>query len=99
MPKTSKARAEAQARPETLKGWKEIAAYLGEPVSVVKRWALEGMPVVEQGRLVTTSPEQLDIWLRREVGKPVRVVNPQTDLTAELKRGIAFARTQRSREA
>jgi hypothetical protein len=32
---------------------------LGEPIPVVKRWRAEGMPVVEQGRFVTSSPEQL----------------------------------------
>jgi len=35
----------------TLKGWKEIAEFLGEPVSVVTRWGTEGMPLREQGRL------------------------------------------------
>ena len=92
MPKRSSPRAKAQAPPENLTGWKQIAAYLGEPVSVVKRWASEGMPVTEQGRFVASSPALLDTWLGRESGKPVHVVNRETDLTAELKRGIAFAR-------
>jgi hypothetical protein len=92
MPKRSKARLKVESPPETLKGWKQIAEFLGEPVSVVKRWKSEGMPVVEQGRFVSTSPEQLNSWLGRESGRPVHVVTPQTDLSAELKRGIAFAR-------
>lgn len=92
MPKPSTTRSKLPTEPETLKGWKQIAAYLGEPVSVVKRWASEGMPVSEQGRFVASSLAQLDTWLGHESGKPVHVVNPQTDLTAELKRGIAFAR-------
>jgi hypothetical protein len=75
-----------------LKGWKEIAAFLGEPVSVVKRWRAEEMPVFEQGRFVSSTPEQLSTWLRRESGKPVQVVTSETDLRSELKRGIAFAR-------
>jgi hypothetical protein len=75
-----------------LKGWKEIADFLGEPVSVVKRWESEGMPVVKQGRFVASSPEQLNVWLGRESGKPVHVVTPEADLTSELKRGLAFAR-------
>jgi len=95
MPKPSKSRVKPLAQPETLKGWKEIAAFLGEPVSVVKRWASEGMPVTEQGRFVASSPGQLNAWLDRESGKPVHVTTPQTDLTAELKRGIAFARQQK----
>jgi hypothetical protein len=75
-----------------LKGWKQIAAFLGEPVSVVKRWASEGMPVSEPGRFVTSSPEQLNVWLSRESGKPLQVVTPEADLTSELKRGVAFFR-------
>ena len=50
------------------------------------------MPVTEQGRFVVTSPEQLNAWLGRESGKPVHLATPDTDLTAELKRGIEFAR-------
>jgi hypothetical protein len=49
MPKPSK-----NAKPETLKGWQQIAAFLGEPVSVVQRWASEGMPVHKEGRFVST---------------------------------------------
>jgi hypothetical protein len=88
----SKAGTKQASQPETLKGWKEIAEYLGEPISVVKRWRSEGMPVFEQGRFVSSSPEQLSAWLGKESGKPVHVVTPQTDLSSELKRGIAFAR-------
>jgi hypothetical protein len=97
------AETENETAPEVLKGWKKIAEFLGEPVSVVKRWKSEGMPVVEQGRFVTTTPEQLNTWLGQESGKPVHVVTPETDLAAELKRGVAFlkrnAKHSRSREA
>jgi hypothetical protein len=84
----------AQSRESTdlLKGWQQIAHFLGEPVSVVQRWAAEGMPVTRQGRYVTTSPAELNAWLGRESGKPVHVITPETDLSAELKRGLAFAR-------
>ena len=75
-----------------LKGWKQIADFLGEPVSVVKRWASEGMPVSEEGRFVTSSPQQLNVWLGRESGKPVQLFTPETDLVSELRRGVAFAR-------
>jgi phage terminase Nu1 subunit (DNA packaging protein) len=92
MPKRSKANKKPASQPETLKGWKEIAEFLGEPISVVKRWRSEGMPVVEQGRFVTSSAEQLSAWLGRESGKPVHVVTPEMDLASELKRGIAFVR-------
>lgn len=92
MQKLKKPRRTRNTRIDILKGWKEIAAFLGEPVSVVKRWKSEGMPVSEEGRFVTSTPEQLNKWLSQESGKPVHVVTPEMDLTTELKRGIAFAR-------
>src|ERR1700694_3872346 len=72
----------AKAQPETLKGWRQIASFLGEPISVVQRWARTGMPISRQGRSVVTSPEQLNAWLGRESGKPVHVIPPEADLTA-----------------
>jgi len=83
-----------RSQPEVLKGWKEIAGFLGEPVSVAQRWASEGMPVAREGRSVTTSPEQINEWLARVSKKPVHIVTPNSDLTAELKRGLAFAKKQ-----
>ena len=95
MAKGSKAKQESADQSKMLKGWKEIAEFLGEPVSVVKRWRSEGMPVTEEGRFVSSSPEQLNAWLGRESGKPVHVVTSQTDLSSELKRAIAFARQEK----
>jgi hypothetical protein len=92
MPKRSKDGKNPGALSHTLKGWKQIAEFLGEPISVVKRWRSDGMPVIEQGRFVTTSPEELSAWLGRESGKPVHVVTSETNLTSELKRGVAFVR-------
>jgi hypothetical protein len=79
----------------TLKGWQEIAAFLGEPVSVVHRWAAEGMPVHREGRFVSTSTEELNGWLGKESGKPVHVATDNTDLSAELKRGLSFVRHEK----
>ncbi|HZS96071.1 MAG TPA: hypothetical protein VFA40_04790 [Terriglobales bacterium] len=81
-----------KSQPEVLKGWKEIASFLGEPVSVAQRWATEGMPVVREGRSVTTTPDQINEWLARVSKKPVHIATPESDLTAELKRGLAFAK-------
>lgn len=81
-------------KPEELKGWRQIATFLGEPTSVAQRWAAQGMPVSRQGRHVTTTPDQLNAWLERESGKPVHVATNDTDLTAELKRGISFLRRE-----
>src|SRR5580692_3513042 len=84
-----------KAAPETLKGWQQIAAFLGEPVSVVQRWASEGMPVHREGRFVATSPEELNAWLGEESGKPVHAAVETTDLTAELKRGLSYIRNEK----
>ena len=80
------------AVPQTLKGWQQISTFLGEPSSVVQRWAAEGMPVRKQGRYVETTSEELNAWLGKESGKPVHTVTEDTDLTAELKRGLSYIR-------
>jgi len=63
-------------------------------MSVVKRWAAEGMPVHREGQFVSTSPNELNAWLGQESGKPVHVATENTDLTAELKRGLSFIRRE-----
>ncbi len=89
MPKTTGKRSE----PQVLKGWSEIAAFLGEPVSVVQRWADSGMPLEKRGRSVYSSREALTRWLGAEsAGEPVRIATADTDLSAELKRGLSYVR-------
>jgi len=78
-----------------LKGWKQIAEFLGQPVSVAQRWATTGMPVSRQGRFVVATPDQLNKWLGRESGEPVHLATNETDLSAELKRGLAHIRKER----
>jgi len=78
-----------------LKGWHEIAAFLGEPISVVQRWGAEGMPHRRDGRFVTTTTDELNDWLGRESGKPVHVTTESTDLAAELKRGLSYVRREK----
>jgi phage terminase Nu1 subunit (DNA packaging protein) len=82
-----------------LRGWQEIASFLGLPVSTVKRWARFGMPVTREGRRVQASPEEVNRWLGREVSEPVRIANENTDLSAELKRGLSYVRKRRRTEA
>jgi hypothetical protein len=96
MPKLQKRRdkSKSQKQPESLKGWKQISEFLGEPVSVVKRWATEGMPLHREGQFVATSSNELNAWLGQESGKPVHVATENTDLTAELKRGLSFIRRE-----
>ena len=51
---------------DSLKGWQQIAAFLGQPVSVAQRWANSGMPVEKRGRYVYSAREELSRWLGRE---------------------------------
>jgi len=99
MPKSVKKQESPKAEPEALTGWHQIASFLGEPTSVVQRWASEGMPLRRQGRFVTTTPGELNAWLGKESGKPVHVATDATDLTAELKRGLSFVRQENKLEA
>ncbi len=82
-----------QGESDLLKGWQQIAAFLGQPVSVAQRWAESGMPVEKRGRYVYSSREDLNRWLGREsTGGPVQIATASTDLSSELKRGLNFIR-------
>jgi hypothetical protein len=86
MPKGKK----PEAEPDVLKGWQQIAAFLGQPVSVAQRWATDGMPVRKQGRYVESTREELNRWLGREsAGEPVQIATETVDLAADLRRGLA----------
>src|SRR5437773_4574343 len=93
MPK--RARETPKTEQETLKGWQQISAFLGESPSVVQRWASEGMPVRKQGRYVESTPDELNAWLAEESGKPVHAVTETTDLSEELKRGLSYVRHEK----
>src|ERR1700716_1203413 len=92
MPKHDKRGAASKSQPEALKGLQQISDFLGEPQSVVQRWATEGMPVHKEGRFVSTSVEGLNAWLGKKSGRPVHVATETPDLAAELKRGLSFIR-------
>jgi hypothetical protein len=51
---------------QQLRGWQQVCAFLGQPISIVRRWAKEGMPVKKKGRFVTAATEELDRWLEQE---------------------------------
>ena len=77
----------------SLNGWQQIGAFLGQPTSVVQRWAKSGMPVTREGRRVQASPDELNRWLVDEsAGEPVQIATDSTDLSAELRRGLSFVR-------
>jgi len=100
MPKHNKPRRapKLKAPPESLKGWQQIAAFLGQPVSVAQRWAKTGMPTHRQRRSVTVTPAELNEWLGRESGEPVHVATEDAELSAELKRGLSYIRKQTNRD-
>jgi hypothetical protein len=53
------------------------------------------MPVRKQGRYAEMTPDELNAWLGKESGRPVHVATEDTDLTAELKRGLSFVRHEK----
>jgi phage terminase Nu1 subunit (DNA packaging protein) len=84
-----------KTKPDALKGWQQIAAFLGLPISAAQRWAKTGMPVTREGRRVTVSPEELNRWLGLAAAEPVQIATESTDLSSELKRGLSYVRRQR----
>src|SRR5215813_95812 len=98
MAKPKPKKATEPVTPTVLKGWNEITQFLGQPVSVAQRWAKTGMPVRHEGRSVVAVPEELNQWLGRESHEPVHVASESIDLSAELKRGLAFVRRGQSKK-
>ena len=73
-----------------LQGWKDIAAFLVQPVSTAQRWAKSGMPVRREGRYTIADREELSRWLGREshMPAPAQIATNAADLTAGLKQSI-----------
>src|SRR6266568_3830610 len=85
---------------ERLKGWNDIASFLGQPVAVAHRWARSGMPVTREGRFMYASREELSRYIGREAGLavPVHIATENMDLSADLKRALAHARAGKQDE-
>jgi hypothetical protein len=92
--KRSRPATKARVQNERLKGWNEIASFLGQPVAVAQRWARSGMPVTREGRFMYSSREELSGYLGREAGLdvPVHIATENMDLSLDLKRALAHAR-------
>jgi hypothetical protein len=90
MPAEPAPKADSPAGP--LKGWAQIANFLGLPVSAAQRWAKSGMPVKREGRHVEASPEELNRWLGREMSEPVHIAIESADLSSELRRGLSYVK-------
>jgi hypothetical protein len=92
--------AKSKTEPLVLNGWSEISQFLGQPVSVAERWAKSGMPVQHNGRHFTVSRAELNAWLGRELaGEPVHIAVENTDLSADHKRGLSYARRRTRKQA
>ena len=76
-----------------LQGWKAIADYLGQPVSILQRWAQSGMPVSRKGRYITASRDQLRAWLGNESGMSAPAhISGDEELRADLKQSLIAAK-------
>jgi len=80
-----------------LQGWKDIAAFLVQPVSTAQRWSKSGMPVRREGRYTIADREELSRWLGREshMPAPAQIATNTADLTAGLKQSIKAVRQKR----
>ena len=87
----------AKLKAAALKGWKDIAQFLGQPSSTAQRWAREGMPVEREGRMVEAQPDKLNLWLGRVSREPVQIATETADLSTELRRGLTYVRKRRRR--
>jgi phage terminase Nu1 subunit (DNA packaging protein) len=78
----------------TLKGWAEIARFLGLTPASAQRWAKEGMPVKKVGRFTVADPAELQAWLGREshMKAPAHVMTEDADIAAALKESISVAK-------
>jgi hypothetical protein len=79
---------------DELRGWAQIAMFLGQPLAVAQRWAHSGMPISHKGRYTIASKQELSRWLGRESGvnTPVHLASDSADLTSDLKRGLSYVR-------
>jgi len=87
-------KAKPKSKRRILKGWGEIAEFLGQTVSVAQRWQKSRMPVTREGRSVYAFSEALTAWVGTERGKkePVHIAAEGEDLLADLKQGLSYVR-------
>ena len=92
-------KAKPKSKDQVLKGWGEIAEFLGQTPSVAQRWQNEGMPVSREGRFVSASPEDLTAWVGTERGQkePVHIASEDKDLLGDLKQGLSYVRQQQKK--
>jgi hypothetical protein len=93
--KKSRPATKPRVQNERLKGWKEIASFLGQPVAVSQRRARSGMPVTREGRFMYASRDGLSRYLGREAGLdlPVHIATANMDLSSDLRRALSYERS------
>jgi hypothetical protein len=91
----------SKSKSRVLKGWEEIAEFLGQKPSVAYRWQKSGMPVRREGRSVYASPAELTAWVGTERGQkePVHIASEYEDLLGDLKQGLSYVRRQKQSES
>jgi len=94
-PKTAPPSGSSASSSEHLKGWKEIASFLGLPISAAQRWAKSGMPITREGQRVRASADELNRWMGRESSEPVHIATESADLSSELRRGLSYVKKQK----
>ena len=88
------AKKKSPAQPTKLKGWKEIAKFLGTSPASAQTWVEKGMPVQREGRFTVADPAEVQAWLGRQSHMPgaAHILTNETDLAAALKESLAVTR-------
>src|SRR5437667_12182402 len=70
--KKSRPATKPKVQKERLKGWNEIAGFLGQPIAVAQRWARSGMPVTRAGRIMYAAADALSQYRGRQACPTIR---------------------------
>ena len=70
-------RGNANAVPTHIKGLEAIAAVFGVGRPVVRRWALEGAPILFVGRRYQANYARLCLWLEQQYPARPRTASPK----------------------
>ena len=80
-----------------LKGWTEIAKFMGTTPASAQTWAKQGMPVKRDGRFTIADPAEVQAWLGQQshMPKPAHILTNETDLAAALKESLAVTKRKK----
>jgi hypothetical protein len=85
------------SQPVKLKGWKEIAKFLGTSPASAQTWVEKGMPVQREGRFTVADPAEVQAWVGQQshMPKPAHILTNETDLAAALKESLAVTKRKK----